>query len=388
MIRPAAPLELTPRQQLLRFAHVLQASLLPKLTEELGPLGPSAQLLVKALALVPLQRWLPRNRQGRPRKSRVALAAAFLAKSIYGFTDTRQLIEHLKVDESMRRCCGWRHASQVHHESCFSRAFAEFARQQLAQHLHAALIEKTQGERLIGHISRDSTAIAVRERLPEKARQANAQKAKRKSRRKPRKARASERGTLVERQRKMSLKQMLATLPTACAGAVKVSSQGQPDYWRGYKLHLDVGDAQIPISAILTSANVHDVNVAIPLMTMSSERVTWLYDLMDSAYDANALLDHCRQLNHVPIVDPHPRRNGYPRTQLPKLARPLKPPAVLPPAELIRYRERTTVERVFSRLKDEFGATYIRVRGPAKVMTHLSFALIALTVDQLLKLTG
>jgi hypothetical protein len=266
----------------------------------------------------------------------------------------------------------------------FSRAFAEFAHTSLAQKLHAALIQKSQSARLIGHISRDSTAIEVRERLPRKA----FIKKKRKSRRKPRQKCANERGTLLERQRKMSLEQMLAALPVDCAGGVKKSSKGQPYYWRGYKLHLDVADAQIPISAILTSAHVHDVNVAIPLMTMSSQRVTWLYDLMDSAYDANPLLAHVRELQHVPIVDPHPRRNGRSRSQLPKLAPPPKLAPQLSPAQRIRYRERSAVERVFSRLKNEFGGTYIRVRGAAKVMAHLSLALIALTVDQLIKLTG
>ena len=46
------------------------------------------------------------------------------------------------------------------------------------------------------------------------------------------------------------------------------------------------------------------------------------------------------------------------------------------------------VERVYSRLKDEFGARMVRVRGASKVMAHLMFGVLALTVDQLLKLTG
>jgi Transposase DDE domain/Transposase domain (DUF772) len=385
---PSAPLHVTVRQQLQQFADVLQGSLFPRIEQELGPLTGSAQLLVEALAMVPLERWLPRNSQGRPRQKRSALAAAFLAKSIYGFTHTRQLIEQLQTNAQLRRCCGWRHASQVPHEATFSRAFAEFARTHLAQHLHTALIEKTQSTRLIGHLSRDSTAIPVRERLSKKVKKRQAQKAQRKLRRKPRQSRARQRGTLIQRQRGMTLKQMLDTLSTECDGAVKVSSKGQAEYWRGFKLHLDVADGQIPISAVLTSASVHDVNVAIPLMTMSAERVTWCYDLMDSAYDANAILAHSRQLQHVPIVDPHPRRNGRSRSQLPKLAPPPKLAPELTPAELIRYRERTAVERVFARLKDEFGARHIRVRGPAKVMAHLSFAVLALTVDQLIKLTG
>jgi hypothetical protein len=46
------------------------------------------------------------------------------------------------------------------------------------------------------------------------------------------------------------------------------------------------------------------------------------------------------------------------------------------------------VERVYNRLKDEFGARIIRMRGASKIMAHLMFGILALTVDQLLKLTG
>ena len=55
-------------------------------------------------------------------------------------------------------------------------------------------------------------------------------------------------------------------------------------------------------------------------------------------------------------------------------------------AEKQRYRERTMIERVNGRLKDEFGGREIRVRGAAKVMAHLMFGILALTADQLLRL--
>jgi hypothetical protein len=44
------------------------------------------------------------------------------------------------------------------------------------------------------------------------------------------------------------------------------------------------------------------------------------------------------------------------------------------------------VERVFGRLKDEYGAGQLHVRGAQKVMAHLIFGIFALTVDQLLRL--
>ena len=43
------------------------------------------------------------------------------------------------------------------------------------------------------------------------------------------------------------------------------------------------------------------------------------------------------------------------------------------------------MERVYSRLKDEFGERFVRVRGHMKVMAHLMFGLLALTADQLLR---
>jgi DDE family transposase len=57
-------------------------------------------------------------------------------------------------------------------------------------------------------------------------------------------------------------------------------------------------------------------------------------------------------------------------------------------AEPDRLRERTMVERVYSRLKDGFGARTMRVRGAEKIMAHLLFGVLTLTVDPLLKLAG
>jgi hypothetical protein len=58
------------------------------------------------------------------------------------------------------------------------------------------------------------------------------------------------------------------------------------------------------------------------------------------------------------------------------------------PAEEERFRVRSMSERVNARLKDEFGGRTLRVRGAAKVMAHLMFGILALTVDQLLRLAG
>jgi DDE family transposase/transposase-like protein DUF772 len=387
----------TARERLMHYADLLQGSLFGMLELETGPLSRKARLLVAVLEMIPLSRQLPcaRGWLGRPAKDRQALASAFLAKSVYGLETTRQLLQFLRTDRQLRCLCGWTSARQIPHESTFSRAFQEFAETELPQRLHEALIVYTQQGRLIGHIARDSSAIEARERMhaarPRKA------KAKRKLGR-PRKGEGTFCGSRLPRQRRQSLPQMLAELPRHCSLGVKKGSSEHQQCWRGYKLHLDVADGQIPISCLLTAASLHDSQAAIPLATMTAQRVTSLYDLMDCAYDANHIRAHSRSLGHVPLIAvrgcqaPVPKqvqeslRRYDKRRKVPtRYAR--KQPSFTP-AEQQRFQERTTVERVYSRLKDEFGARMVRVRGAHKIMAHLMFGVLALTVDQLLKLTG
>jgi hypothetical protein len=159
---------ITLRDQLLNFAHVLQRSLFPVVEDELGPLSSKARLLVKVLAMAPFGPWLvDRNRLGRPRENRSALAAAFIAKAVFNLPTTRHLIDELGTNSQLRRLCGWKQLTELPHESTFSRAFSEFAGTELPQKVHEALIRATQQDRLIGHICRDSTAIHARERFPD-----------------------------------------------------------------------------------------------------------------------------------------------------------------------------------------------------------------------------
>ncbi len=413
-------MQLTLRQQITRFAQVLQTKLFPVLEEELGELTEPAKRLVAILEMIPLARFVPASGGwvGRPLKDRLAIASAFVAKAIYGFGLTTQLLDALQRDVQLRRICGWERADQVPHESTFSRAFAEFAHMELAQFVHEALIRDTQKDRLIGHIARDSTAIEAREHYPETPAQAAARKAaqaaqrkavaaERKAKRKAARAAAKASGKptrrgpqkrykggkrppvrddsdkRLKRQRSMKLPEMLADLPRQCDLGGKKDSHGNTQYWRGYKLHLDVADGQIPISAVLTSASLHDSQVAIPLATMSTQRVTYFYDLMDSAYDAYHIKEESRELGHVPIIDP--KAPGGAKSQAKNIP-PESKKRELSWAEAERYKERTMVERVNGRLKDEFGGRTVRVRGAAKVMAHLMFGVLALTADQILRL--
>jgi hypothetical protein len=114
---------------------------------------------------------------------------------------------------------------------------------------------------------------------------------------------------------------------------------------------------RIPISDILTVAPLHDSQPAIPLARMTAQPVTNLYDVMGAAYDVVEILEHCKSLGHVPIVRPAKRGKQE--------AAPASHPAgrTFSWAEEDRFRERTSVERVYRQLKDEFGGRQIRLRG-------------------------
>src|SRR5271165_1806840 len=59
----------------------------------------------------------------------------------------------------------------------------------------------------------------------------------------------------------------------------------------------------------------------------------------------------------------------------------------MPDPDDVIFNFRTLAERVNARLKDEFGARSVRVRGAIKVKCHLMFGVVALAVDQILRVT-
>jgi hypothetical protein len=377
--------------RLSQYWNKIQDTLFPFLEEELDPLTKKQQQLVEILELIRIEQFIPdyRGYEGRPQKTRTAIARSFIAKMVYNLDTTTFLLERLETDKNLRRICGWESRRQIPSESTFSRAFAEFANSELPQQVHKALIENTLTSEIILHNSRDSTAIEAREKAQPKVKAEKKDKPTEKPMKRGRRKKGEEKPTLeptrIEKQKAMTLEEMLNDLPTACDKGAKKDSNGNIMYWKGYKLHLDTIDSGIPVSAIVTSASLHDSQVAIPLATLTAGRIINLYDLMDSSYDVPAIVEHSKVLGHVPLIDKNPRRNKKLQEAIEAEAKARKT-LNLTTAEKVRYNVRTTAERANSRLKDEFGACKIRVRGHAKVACHLIFGVLVLAADQLMKL--
>lgn len=408
--------------RLSQFFDYFQRELFPRMEADLGEaLTAPLQALIRIWEMIGIENFVPatQGQVGRPPRERQAVARAFVAKTVLNLPTTVALVERLQVDHVLRRLCGFDMRRQLPGEHLFSRAFAEFAQGGLASQAHTALIRRELSGQIIGHIAQDSTAIAGYEkpakktvkdavdqalasqpatmeqtwtadwegwqgpqgllfplqvRRPEAIADAPAAAKPARKRGRPRKGEQAPLRPLtrIERQAAgMSLEAMLAQLPTACDVGTKKNSQGYKESWTGYKLHLDVGDGQIPISAIVTSASLHDSQASIPLTKMTAERVTSLHEVKDSAYCDATIRQFSRDLGHVPLIDHNPR--GGQKIEF-------------APHEAQRYKTRTQVERANSRLKGEFGADNVRVRGHAKVTLHLMLGVLVLAADQLLRL--
>ena len=111
-----------------------------------------------------------------------------------------------------------------------------------------------------------------------------------------------------------------------------------------------------------------------------------LYELVNSAYDAEELRTCSRKLGQVPLIHSNPRRDAHKQAEPQREALAQRSIGQLTP-RVRRYHDRSTAERVNGRLNDEFGGRHVRVRAHAKVLCHLMFGIVALTVDQLMRLT-
>ncbi len=358
----------------------LQGELIGLVEQDYTGLTPKLEQIVRAFEFTQIELAVYRDRgyaQGRgvgqPEADRCALACAFLAKAVLDLKTTRALIDRLQADSKLRRLCSFDLRHALPSESTFSRAFDEFAASELLQRVHARMIKDTLGDQLIGHISRDSTAIEARESI---AKQDKAEVLQPKPKGKPGRPKKGEvrptpEPSPLERQRGQTLEQMLFELDTACATGTKKNAQGYKISWKGYKLHLDTACCGVPISAVLTGANVHDSRVALPLTRISAQRVDACYELMDAAYCSTVIREEIQATGRVPLIDHNPRK-GEKRE--------------FAPHEAQRYKTRSGAERCNARLKDEFGARHVQVRGHAKVMCHLMLGVVALCADQFTRL--
>ena len=358
----------------------IQPSLFDFLEDEVGELDDNQRLFVRIAESVELGRIARRYGwcgNGRKPSSRLAMFKMFVMKHVWNFPTTKDALAEVRRCPSMRRLCGWESQSSIPSESTISRAFGDFAADEIASSLFKDFVKKVAKGRIVVHRSIDSTEIDAREGAATKDEKAAA--AELAAIRAQVDANAEDYNALAL-QKERDLDTNLALLPTLCDWGCKRNSKGKVEKWKGYKLHLVVGDGDIPLCAFLSSASMHDSQAMIPMMQRASASFDYFYDLADAAYDAAGIKAMSERLGHAPLIDGNPRRG---EKQIDDVGAKF---VNIIPAEALRYRRRTGVERVFGMLKDSHGGCTVRVRGNKKVFLHLMFGILVIAAQKLIGL--
>lgn len=364
------------RAKISQFWDNIQYKLFPLVEEEIGVLSAKHKKLISILELVRVEHYLPDTRfaNGRPPKDRSAIARAFIAKIVFNYSTVNQLIDRLKIDKQLRMICGWNSIQSIPSESKFSRVFKEFAESNLPDRAHQALIKELYQDEVVGHVSKDSTPLEVREKATRKEKKAK------KTGKKYLKA-----GELNRRQKQLKetdLNQMIQDLPIKCDIGKKKNTSGHIMTWKGYKLHAAIDDHCVPLAVIVTSASLNDCEAAIPLATKCHKVTTSMYDLMDAAYDHIEIKEHSIMLGHVPIIDKCP--SSAIQKEEKEAEKERQKILNFETAEDRRYRERFKTERFNALYKDRYGGRTIGYRGYLKVTCGVMFGVLALTGSLLL----
>jgi hypothetical protein len=125
----------------------------------------------------------------------------------------------------------------------------------MVKRVHEALIVEHLGDELIGHLSRDGTAIEVRER-PARANETTlttpfpdliATSQTDAAATTP-ETQSPDKTSPISRQRQQPLEQMFKEIPIECNRGTKSNAQGYKQSWNGYKLYINTADCGAPIS--------------------------------------------------------------------------------------------------------------------------------------------
>jgi len=322
------------------------------------------------------------------KKHREQIARTFVAKSVYNFQTTRDLIDRLHIDRTLRIICGWRYRSDIPSEATFSRAFGELSDLEVAQKTQEKFVSEYLSEKIFFYSAADATKIPLRQ----KAVKVEKVKAKSKKRGRPKKGESREpvKPTILKQQKEMkTVAEMIECISTKCGVGIKQNSKGNREVWVGGKLHISAVDGDIPIAAFYSGANVHDSSVALPLIQETSTRVNYLYDLQDAGYDADIIREYSNKLGHRPIIDINPKNSKVLKEKIELIKHEKEVFEAIDQhlnLDIEHYNQRSMVERVNKYLKDDFGCDKIYYQGAKKVASVLAFGILSICIHQSLKL--
>ncbi len=368
----------------------IEQTLFPQLKESvrIEELSTKESKLIKILDFAEIEKHITVVTITNTPKDREEIARAFIAKSVYNMQTTRDLIDRLHIDRTLRILCGWRDANKIPSETKFSRVFKELSDLKIAEKTQQKFVEEYLSDKIFHYNATDATKIPLREK-PVKVEKIEKTKYKRGRPKKGETREAIKPKILTQQNEMRTVEEMLTLVSTDCGVGIKQNSKGNREVWIGGKLHISAVDGDIPITAFYSGANVHDSSVSLPLMQETSQRVNYLYDLQDAGYDANIIRDFSIKLNHRPIIDINPKNSKELKAKIVLIKEEKEKFKFfnLPQSsDIHHYNQRSMVERVNKYLKDDFGCNTIYYQGANKVASVLAFAILSICIHQSLKL--
>lgn len=216
-----------------------------------------------------------------------------LAKQILRIEKTSELIRQLKENPVLRYNCGFEVLSKVPSASTFSRFFRKLAQTDALKNLFEKLVIEASNLGIIDdeHVSIDATKVDAYEAS------------------KPKK-------DIIDDGNHPNW-------------GMKRDTHGNNIRWFGWKLHiLSDSKSELPLSIMVTPANIHDGNIAIPLVKVLKEDYNQFfrpkYYAMNSGYDyKNIYVSIINDFEDVPIIAYNPRESYSPPDSLDKEMHPI-----------------------------------------------------------------
>ena len=363
-------------------------------------------LLFETLDLHPCLKELPAKAIRGPKGfSSNAMLRALLAKQLYQIPTFSLLVERLERDLSFAYDCGFRICDSRPSVATFSRFYQRLSQTGALGKLFESLVAQAMEKEII-----QADVVAI------DASQINAYE-------------------------KARPKKQLTDVETAATWGAKRDTHGNQITWFGYKLHVAVdARSELPLSLTVTPAHRHDSTQAIPLIEQLPVQPQAY--CLDMGYDTHPIYEKVHSRGAKAIIPLNRRGEKQPpagldenRTPVCSMGYPMvywgadakrgelkfRCPHVcgkvncpqgsawcsssnygmvikrkitedlrsfsLPHRTSRNWKElynlRTSVERVFSRLKELLGANALKVRGIKKVTAHLTLCCIVLLAGTL-----
>lgn len=245
----------------------------------------------------------------------------------------KDLVRRLKQDPDFRWECGFIFSDRTPSEASYSRFIKVLADTNILDELNAKVIETAIVEGFMDGetISIDSTHIEARDAYQAKQDQIDAEPTlppKKRGRKKKCEREAwvlekqQEEENLpiykktIEKQLDIPLETLVSEMPMAPKWGVKKNSKGKNVFWYGYKGHLAVdSQSQYIVKGFLTSGNINDGKLAIPLMKSIFEKIPFLnvkHFLKDAGYDYEPIYRFALNHQTVPVIDYNKRNETQP----------------------------------------------------------------------------